>query len=530
MLIGSEILTSAQMRAIESDAIGSGAVTGLALMEQAGAAAAALIQQATPSPKDVIVLCGPGNNGGDGYVVARHLHDAGWSVRVLGMDNTPGADAAHMKDMWLKRGQIRPLSDAQLMCEPPANIYVDAIFGTGLTRKVAGDLHRILLRLGGRNDDAERYSGRIYAIDCISGLDLDSGQMPGWSSEHMQHAPRANMTVAFHRPKPGHLLRPGCLLTGDLQIVDIGLPETKGTVSPAPPLQAIWPQFPFSRSQVRPAIAQRLAKSPLDHKFRHGHALVIAGGAEHAGAARLAARAALRIGAGLVTICPPSQAMPEHNTTPDALMRHPVDDTQELQDLLADPRITAICIGPGCGIARATALLPAILAAGRPCLLDADALTALSRDRSLFARLHEKCVMTPHEGEFSRLFPNIAAKQGRGPTDQLTPTPSRIDMLRMAAHQSNAVTLLKGPDTVIAAPTGACYIHTALDVPWLATAGSGDTLAGIATGLLARSLPATDAAALAALIHASAARKFGPGLIADDLPEQIPAILQMLLT
>ncbi len=252
------------------------------------------------------------------------------------------------------------------------------------------------------------------------------------------------------------------------------------------------------------------------HKYDHGHALIVAGGPGHGGAARLAARAALRIGAGLVTLAPPAAAMADHAAPPDALMRQPVDSAGDLAAAIAARRIAAICIGPGCGPARAATLLPAALASGLPCLLDADALTALAKTP---LTLRNDVILTPHSGEFARLFPDLAAGLGDDPQARLTAA-------TRAARQSGAVVLLKGPDTAIAAPDGAALLHSAHDAPWLATAGSGDVLAGLIAGLLARGFAPLDAAFAAAHIHAAAARRFGPGLIADDLIEQVPAILR----
>ena len=248
------------------------------------------------------------------------------------------------------------------------------------------------------------------------------------------------------------------------------------------------------------------------HKYDHGHALIVAGGPGHGGAARLAARAALRIGAGLVTLAPPAAAMADHAAPPDALMRQPVDSAGDLAAAIAARRIAAICIGPGCGPARAATLLPAALASGLPCLLDADALTALA---AAPLPLRANLVLTPHRGEFARLLPDLSALPDAQAATE-------------AARRSGAVVLLKGPETAIAAPDGALRIHDGRDAPWLATAGSGDVLSGLIAGLLARGFAPLDAAWAAAHIHAAAARRFGPGLIADDLIDQIPAILRDL--
>ncbi|MDN5567942.1 MAG: NAD(P)H-hydrate dehydratase, partial [Paracoccus sp. (in: a-proteobacteria)] len=265
-----------------------------------------------------------------------------------------------------------------------------------------------------------------------------------------------------------------------------------------------------------------LAKQGGGHKFSHGAAIIIAGDVGTGGAARLSARAALRIGAGLVTICPTSGAMPEHAGTPDALMRKPVDTAEDLAALLRDDRTGALCIGPGCGIDRAAILLPTLLGSQIPAVLDADALTAYAK--TPFLPLHKNCVLTPHMGEFTRLFPDLAQRLKEAA--QNGPAFSKLDAVRLAARRAGAVVLLKGPDTVIADPTGLATLHSAFDIPWLATAGAGDVLAGIIAGLLARGQSAFDAARLGTALHAKVARHVGPGLIADDVPDQLPAIIK----
>lgn len=563
MFHGTEILTTAQMRAIESAAMASGRVTGAELMERAGCAVAGQIRLRWPKAGLAVVLCGPGNNGGDGYVVARHLHRAGWQLRVLGMDNAAGADAARMKAEWRALGPILPLAEDALREGPDADVYVDAIFGTGLTRAPEGEIAAILDHLGGSGGDWAFFRERLVAVDCPSGLCLDSGAFPGRPREPGDFDLRARLTVAFDSPKPGHLLERGPECCGELVVADIGLRHWRernidGRGFRPARLTGIWPPFDIPDARSGTVLADRLAKrsSSHPHKFSHGHALVVAGGPGRGGAGRLSARAALRIGAGLVTLAPPAEALPAHAGPPDALMRRGIDDPAGLQGMLADRRINALCIGPGCGVERAAALLPAILGAGRATVLDADALTALSRDPGLMAVLHENCVLTPHAGEFGRVFPDLAARLDHPPApagigDAQAPDParmarflaehaayreelakmrgplySRLDAARDAAARSGAVVLLKGPDTVIAAPDGRACIHSAFDVPWLATAGAGDVLAGIIAGLLARGLPGLEAAATGARLHAEAARRFGPGLIADDLPEALPAVLR----
>lgn len=575
MLTDTEIITAAQMRAIESAAMASGQVTGAELMERAGGAVAGHIRLRWPKPGRATVLCGPGNNGGDGYVIARHLHRAGWQLRVLGMDNTPGPDAARMKTEWRALGPILPLTERNLRAGPDADVYVDAIFGTGLTRAPEGEIADILAHLGGSGGDWGYYLSRLVTVDCPSGLCMDSGAFPGRSRGIGDYDLRARLTVAFDSPKPGHLLECGPECCGELVIADIGLAPWRvcnlnadGTPSRGiryPAIEAIWPDFAIPDSRRSGIMLRKQAlwlrkQEGSGHKFSHGHALILAGGVARGGAARLSARAALRAGAGLVTLAPPAEALPEHAGPPDALMRRAIDDSDALWDMLGDRRISALCIGPGCGVERAATLLPTILKARRGAVLDADALTALSAKPGLMALLHKDCVLTPHAGEFARVFPDLAARlEHPRPPDPLrhteAPDParwtrqheemtayheelarmrgplySRLDAARDAARRCGAVVLLKGPDTVIAAPDGQARIHSAFDIPWLATAGAGDVLAGIIAGLLARGLPALDAATTGARLHAQAARLFGPGLIADDLPEALPTVLHGLAT
>lgn len=542
MLFGTEILTTAQMRAIESAAMESGEVTGLTLMERAGAAVAGQIRLRWPKPGSATILCGPGNNGGDGYVIARLLAQAGWHLHVLGVDNIPGPDAAEMKRRWKRIGPIAPLTEGELRRIPDSDICIDAIFGTGLTRPPEGEIAAVLRRLGQMTANGDGRP-RLVTVDCPSGLCMDSGVWlhSGLGDDADPMPLNATLTVAFDSPKPGHLLQRGPAACGKLVIADIGLRHWRerqvdqaANARRSPMLGAIWPEFPVRdsrmgdfRSRARIALGKGVsAGHPAGHKYSHGHALVVAGPAGHGGAARLAARAALRGGAGLVTLCPPSAAMAEHAGPPNALIRRSLDNAGQLRAMLTDLRIAALCLGPGCGVDRAASLLPVVLDHARPCVLDADALTALAQAPHWPEGLSDNCVLTPHAGEFARLFPDLAGRLAETPLRG--PAFSRVDALREAARRCCAVVLLKGPDTVIAAPDGQAYIHSASDVPWLATAGTGDVLAGLIVGFLARGIAAFEAAALGVAIHAKAARRFGPGLIADDLPEQLPFLFREL--
>ncbi len=519
-----ELLTAAQMRAIEQAAIESGQVTGLELMERAGRGVVEAVFEEWPelarAPHRAVVLCGPGNNGGDGFVVARLLKDWGWEVTVFLYGRTdklpPDARANYVR--WAEMGDVAEWNDTAIedLLDRRANdLVIDALFGTGLTRPMPDDTLRTwhgFVPTVTHNDPATR--PKYVAIDAPSGLCADSGANLGGFP--------ADLTVTFHRAKVGHyLIREGRYgggpgLSGKIVVKDIGLDRQngQGTV----------------RLLERPASFR--TKWTADHKYAHGHALVLSGGAGCSGAARLAARGALRIGAGLVTVGVPGNAQMEVACQITALMLRRVEQADALEDALTDGRINALCLGPGLGIERAPELVPvAVRAERRPhVVLDADALTAFQdAPQRLFDMLHETCVLTPHGGEFARLFPDIAESLNAAPTKGAAF--SKVDATREAAKRAGCVVLFKGPDTVIAAPDGRCCIHSAhyeRAAPWLATAGSGDVLAGFITGLLARGFAPMQAAETAAWLHAECARSFGPGLIAEDLPEELPRVFKGL--
>lgn len=514
-----ELLTAAQMRAIEQAAIASGKVTGLELMERAGRGVVQAIWDEWPELAQgsfrAIVLCGPGNNGGDGFVVARLLKQWGWQVEVF-LHGTPDRmppDARTNLDRW--NGPVRPLEDCDFDSFPGpgdgVDLVVEALFGIGLSRPVDGlDCLQMQLntcRAAARHD--RRYP-RVVAVDVPAGLSADTGLYPGVEADNpLDTQITANLTVTFHRMKQGHVLALGPASSGKVVVVDIGLDEVSGEVALVTPRSAL------------------LGKGG-GHKFSHGHALVLSGASGQGGAARLAARGALRIGAGLVTLAPPPEALTENAARLDAVMLKPVADGEALEAVLGDPRINALCIGPGLGVERAREMARVALGRRgshrRALVVDADGLTALSRDPALLAALHPDCVLTPHGGEFARLFPDIAAKLK-------APAYSKVDATREAAARAGCVVLFKGPDTVIAGPTGRCAISAAVydrAAPWLATAGSGDVLAGFITGLLARGFSAFDAACMGAWLHVECARSFGPGLIAEDLPDELPKVFRAL--
>lgn len=530
-----EVLTSAQMRAIEQAAIDSGMVTGLELMERAGAGVVRAILEewadlATGAPR-AVVLCGPGNNGGDGFVVARLLRERGWGVEVFlyGDPAKLPPDARVNHGRWAEAGVVRPFEDfypldyaLQSGHATHETIVVDALFGIGLSRPITGNLADKMdelrkLGLGGRPP--------IISIDVPSGLCADSGRILGEVMPAVQ-------VVTFHSPKLGHYLAEGSEACATLSIQDIGITTReyrsieRAHLVPEDPVIF---RFSLDKSYGSDFTAAR-------HKYSHGHAVIASGDHGHSGAARLAARGALRIGAGLVTVVSPPAAMAENAARLDAIMLRAIADGAALAGLLGDRRITALCLGPGMGTGPPEAdMLSAALrravppSTGQGVVLDADALTLLARHPDLFAALHTACVLTPHGGEFARLFPDIAERLAAPATKG--PAYSKVDATREAAARAGCIVLYKGPDTVIAAPDGRAAIHAAAydrAAPWLATAGSGDVLAGFITGLLARGFAPFDAACTAAWLHVECARSFGPGLIAEDLPDELPKVFRAL--
>ena len=479
------LLTSAQMAQADAAAI-AGGIAGSVLMEAAGRAVADACR-ARWSQRPVTVLCGPGNNGGDGFVVARHLAASGWPVRValLGERLALAGDAAHHAALWT--GAVEPLGPAAL---EGAALVVDALFGAGLTRPLEGSAAATVEAVGARG------------LDCVS-IDLPSG-VSGDTGLVLGAAPVARMTVTFFRKKPGHLLLPGRLHCGATLVADIGIAD--------PVLDALGPDC-FENA---PALwLDRFPQPRLDdHKYRRGHA-VICGGNRMTGAARLASEAARRAGAGLLTILAEPEALLIYAmAAPGHLVRPLQPDGAIPAAILRDARVTAMLIGPGAGLEEGTRQrVLSALGAGKPLVLDADSLTVFAdRPSSLLSALTGSEVLTPHEGEFLRLF------GGAG---------GRLQRVRVAAAMAGCVVLLKGADTVIAAPGGRAIVNSNAP-PDLATAGSGDVLAGIILGLRAQGMPPFEAAAAAAWLHGAAAAGAGPGLIAEDLPAALRAPLGVL--
>ncbi len=541
----SELLTAAQMRAIEQAAIESGEVTGLELMERAGQGVVEAIFEEwpelgagdkeaggqPPDPRSIlgqkkraVVLCGPGNNGGDGFVVARLLQARGWDVEVFlyGDAKKLPPDARVNYERWCNLGQVNgDLSDQSLWACEACDLVIDAVFGTGLSRCIDSQLVDSLASLVGPPRT------KLIAIDGCTGVDLDSGKYLVAKPDELD--PMPDLVVTFHKAKVGHYVGRLTNLYTKVTVVDIGL-------NGFDPNEQIRLAGEYVDLVDCSDVIYGLKKGIFNpegyqtNKYTHGHALILTGGSGRTGSARLAARGALRIGAGLVTLGVPPNAQQEVACQITALMMERVGDAKALEVVLQDERLNGLCLGPGMGHERARQLVPVALATKRATVLDADALSAFADNpRELFELLHEHVVLTPHGGEFARLFPDIADTLAETPTKG--PAYSKVDATRAAAARAGCTVLFKGPDTVIASPDGVCAVNAAVydrAAPWLATAGSGDVLAGFITGLLARGLSSQHAAEAAAWLHVECARTFGAGLIAEDLPEMLPQVLKSL--
>jgi len=477
-LAARQILTVKEMGAADAAAIAAG-TPGSVLMERAGAAVAdAICARFRPQPTQV--LCGPGNNGGDGYVAALLLKGRGWPVEVRALAPPTAADAQGARAQW--DGPVGEMAD-----ELPAGLHVDALFGAGLARPLDGPAAAAAQRLAAVPE-------KVVAIDIPSGLPGDTGKPLGPSV-------CAGLTVTFHAKKPAHVLEPGRGRCGEVVVADIGLGVTRSHLFENGP--ELWlPHFPWP-----PATA---------HKHARGRLIVVSGDASSTGAARLAARGGLRIGAGLVTVFSPRDALAANAAHLEAVMLRPFYTDLELE--AGAEHVDAAVIGPAAGISETTLLnVLALARTGAALVIDADAITVF-RDapEELFSVLDRDDVLTPHPGEFERLFRGLLAASAE-----------RITAARTAAERAGAVVLLKGPDTVVAAPDGRAAVNVN-GSPWLATAGSGDVLAGFIGGLVAQGMESFEAACAAAWIHAEAAEVHGPGLISEDLPGLAPAVLRRL--
>ncbi len=487
-----ELLTAEEMGRAEQLAI-EGGTPSLTLMENSGRAVAEEVVRRYPRGSKVVVLCGPGNNGGDGFVAARFLRERGYQVRLalLGRTEDLTRDAKEMARRWDE--SIEPMS---LQCVNGAQIIIDAIYGAGLRDNIEGIPAQMIEEVTQRNLP-------VVAIDVPTGVDATRGDIKGMAF-------KATATVTFFRRKTGHVMLPARLYCGDVRAVDIGIPASVlADIAPRNYINDpdLWLRY-FPRLKID------------GHKYDRGHAAIVSGPMESTGAARLAARAALRVGAGLVSVATSKAAFYINAAQLTAIMVAAYDNPSLLGETLASRRVNAVLMGPGAGISQDTRDLAAsALAMDAAVVIDAEGLTSFEENpEELFAQIRGRpspVVLTPHEGEFKRLFPEI------------DPAASKLERALAAAELSGAVIILKGPDTAIVTPDGLAAISEN-GVPWLATAGSGDILSGLVAGLLAQDMPAFDAAAAAVWTHNEVAHAFGPGMISEDMPELLPGVLQRL--
>lgn len=490
-----ELLTPREMAEADRRTIAAG-TPGIELMERAGAAVAEIAAKQVRPGARIAVVCGPGNNGGDGFVAARLLEQEGFAVRLflLGRREALKGDAAQAAARW--RSKVEPFDGPAVVA---CDLLVDALFGAGLARDVSGEALRAI-------EAMVQAKSPVVAVDLPSGIDGETGQVRG-------AAVRATHTVTFGRMKPGHLLVPGRAFAGKVTVADIGI--AGATIHDiAPKLLRNTPEawrshFPWPRTD--------------GHKYDRGHALVVSGPAHATGAARLAANAALRAGAGLVTVAAAKTAIPVLAASLTAVMLREAGGPAGLKKLLQDSRIRTVLLGPGQGVGKATRGAVELAAKlQRALVLDADAISSFTGESEKLAKLLKSnpalAVLTPHAGEFMRLFSRDL--QTLGPE-------SKVERARAASRVLGAVIVLKGPDTVIAGPDGRAAISDNAP-PWLATAGSGDVLAGIIAGLSAQGMPAFEAASAAVWLHGEAAMEAGFGMTAEDLSPALHLVLREL--
>jgi hydroxyethylthiazole kinase-like uncharacterized protein yjeF len=477
------LVTPSAMSEIDAAAI-AGGLDGYGLMRAAGAHVAACVLAHFPGIGRAIVLCGPGNNGGDGHVAARLLAANGIVTLRYGVPPKPGGDAARADaDCPVP---MLPLSEWR----PQAgDVIVDALFGAGLDRPVNEEIAALMAQ-------AAAALTPVVAVDLPSGLSGRTGRPTGACFQAVH-------TVTFAAMKPGHLLMPGSALCGEVWLCDIGIP-----------LRLIGADDPIKRNNPELFEAALPSSNVQQHKYSRGHLAVFSGPLISGGAARLAAIAGLRAGVGLVTLGTPPGAVMMQAAHLTAVMQKALRDTDDLENWLEDGRVSGFVLGPGFGdLAKARAFVDLLARSGRPVVLDADGLSAFSGRIETLAQAfggETRLVVTPHEGEFRRLFPNLADD------DRL----SKIDRARIAAAELNGVVIYKGPDTVIAAPDGRAAVNADAP-PWLATAGSGDVLAGLAGSLLAQGMPVFEAACAAVAQHGRAGMNAGRSMTAEDLVDQV---------
>jgi len=475
--MGRPILTPQEMRLAEQAVISTG-TDSFELMQRAGRAVAEFVHAHWPDGH-IQVLCGPGGNGGDGFVAAAALAKLWRKVDVFcaaPVSELKG-DAAKAAALW--EGKVGTLEEAH---SAPHELVLDALYCGGLTRPLEGAAAALAAR-----------PSRVISVDVPSGID-------GYTARPLGHCFRAEGTITFAALRPAHVLRPASAFCGGVMVADIGVPVQTRAMENSP---ALW-----ATALPQPGEG--------DYKHRRGHLKVVSGGMSSTGAARLSAQAGLRAGAGLVTLLSPPQALMVNASHLTAIMLSSVDGASDIR--AAAETASAVVIGPAAGVTPQTREnVAALLTSPALAVLDADALTVFAADpAALFGKLRPGDVLTPHTGEFQRLF-----------GDLLETAPNKIEAARLAAARANCVVLVKGADTVIASPGGHAIVNTHA-TRWLATAGSGDVLAGILAGFMAQGVDTFLAAAMAAWIHGEAGRRVGAGLVAEDLEKQLPDILSAL--
>ena len=482
-MVAKALLTNSQMSFVENQAIKSGKKS-TELMENAGTAVVKLILKRYKN-RNISVLCGPGKNGGDGFVVARLLKEQGWNVRLGLTSSQKDKDSIEKAELW--KGNIEPLNESLLYGNP---IIIDAMFGAGLKRKLTGIPLALVTKINNKKLDC-------IAIDIPSGIDGDSGKILG-------DAPKCKLTITFFCAKPGHFLMPSKSKVGEVIIEDIGISNS------------FLKQINVKTFLNTPELWKKKFPIPTydTHKYKRGH-LLIAGAANMTGATHLASSSARRIGAGVVTIGAPSSSCDIYKLGAFGHIVLPINNPGDWNNLLKNYKNTATLIGPGLGkIAFLKDVVIAALNSKKPVILDADGLNIFKNNPlQLFHSTNRKHILTPHEGEFKKLF-NFKGNP--------------ISRVSRAAKKSGAIVLLKGSSTIIAHPNGKIIINDT-GKPYLATAGSGDVLAGIIAGLITQGMNVFEAGCGGTWIHGRAAELFGPGLIAEDIPKLIPTILNEII-